>query len=101
MESKGPGLRKADTGPIDYVLTTARGAQSEAVIRFLEEQGLPVEDFEGSPAFREAHTSEYRQALKLLFENRIDGWWNLRLAMLREQVCSEGEFKKVMKEKVA
>jgi hypothetical protein len=76
----------------DFVFTCAIGEQSEAIHNFLEAQGFPVENFRGIPAFREKHANIARKALRAIFERRINGWWTLGNAAVREGACTQKEF---------
>lgn len=69
--------------------------QSRAIYEFLTERGLPVEmDPQGFMIIRERHAGRIREALQLVFDNRIKGWWNLRREMIARKVCSKEEFEK-------
>ena len=67
--------------------------QSLAMFDFLQARGLPVEMHDrGYMIIRERHAGRIREAMQLIFDNRLEGWWNLRREIVARGVCSAQQF---------
>lgn len=59
--------------------------------RFLGEHGFRVGNVNVYPAV--ATKEEYHNAIKLIWENRIDGWWHYRDVLVKKlKACTDKEF---------
>lgn len=58
--------------------------------------GFPVVKNNVYPGFPKNQEDKYKEALKYLFENRIEGWWSQRSKLLEYKICTEEEFKEAL-----
>lgn len=59
--------------------------------RFLRSQGMDVGNRDVYPAFRSIE--DYKRALELLWQHRIEGWWNLERELVQSEICTNEEFR--------
>jgi hypothetical protein len=57
---------------------------------FLRKQGLDVGRNNVYPGFRTE--KEYQNALSLIWNNRVEGWWNYEHEFLSAEICTQKEF---------
>ena len=58
--------------------------------RFLRGQGMTIGHVDVYPSVR---TEEEKvQALRLLWEHKVEGWWNLEHDFIRAGICTQEEF---------
>lgn len=48
------------------------------------------------PGFPRDQEEEYIKALRFLFDNRVEGWWNQERDLVRYEICTQGEFDKAL-----
>jgi hypothetical protein len=64
--------------------------QMAAQEQFLQSHGIRVGRTDVYPG---VYTDEDKlRALKLIWENRVEGWWNYRRQFVEFQICTEAEF---------
>lgn len=93
--SAGAGLWDALSGRDDdraYYLLDGDLCQMGTMQRWLREHGFPVVKSGVYPGFKKEDKDQYVAALKALWENRVDGWWNQKRAMVEHGVCAEDAF---------
>lgn len=59
---------------------------------FLRQHGFNVHQVDVFPAIKTKE--EYIDALKAIYRNYVDGWWNYKDHYVRYGICTEEEFKK-------
>lgn len=74
--------------------------QMSAMERALREAGFNVVRNNVYPGFRETDKEEYVRALKFIFTNRIDGWWNQERVFIEHGICTQEEFNHTLGRKV-
>lgn len=57
--------------------------------RFLNERGIRTEQRNVYPCLR---PSDVKQALTLIWENHVEGWWNYRDKIIELEICTEENF---------
>ncbi len=57
---------------------------------FLISRGLRIGVSEGKPGFD--NEADYKKALKFIWGDRFDGWWNYRVAFEQYKICTTDEF---------
>jgi hypothetical protein len=62
--------------------------------RFLKKQLFEVGQVDVYPTIR---YEDIKQALILLYFNRVEGWWNYKSELLKFEICTEDEFKSSLK----
>ena len=84
-------LAQANTRKAGYGIVVGDGdlCQMAAQGRFLRERGMDIGNIDVYPAVRTRE--EELQALRLMWEGRVDGWWNLRERFVREGICTADE----------
>lgn len=99
-------------GALDLIGSAARGerapegftfyldgdlASMAAQKRFLAGQGFELAQSDVYPV---VHADDTERALKLLWEHRVDGWWNYREKLIAAEICTEDGFRSALHERV-
>lgn len=81
---------KEDAG---YRFTFNQGdlCQMSTQDRFLQQRGFNIGHVDVFPAV--ATKEEYVMALRLFYENCVEGWWNYRDEFIKHGICTNEEFK--------
>ena len=58
----------------------------------LLEKGLPVSQIDVYPAFDSK--IDYLRALKMIWNDKIEGWWNYKNELVKNEICTNEQFKK-------
>jgi len=61
--------------------------------RFLISRGFEVEQSDAYPALK---SEDFPRALEQIFNNRVEGWWNLERDFARHGVCTSEEFSQAL-----
>lgn len=64
---------------------------------FLRHQGFNVDHITGFPALVLVTKEEYISALRAIYDQYVDGWWNYQDECVRHRICTEDEFKQKFK----
>jgi hypothetical protein len=68
-------------------------SQMSAQKRFLESQGVVLGQVDVYPALRTE--KDFLAAVRLIWENRIDGWWHYEKEIVENlKLCSKEDFRK-------
>lgn len=62
----------------------------------LLEAGFPVVKSDVYPGFPRDQEEEYIRALRFVFDNRIEGWWNQERDLIKHEICTQEEFDKAL-----
>lgn len=73
-----------------FLLSLGDLRQMSAQKRFLRSQGFEVGQVNVYPALRTER--EYIDALRKIWEFRVDGWWNYQRDLLKHQICTKAEY---------
>ncbi len=95
--SVAPGTITALSGMDDnraYYLFDGDLSQMGRIEEFLRARGFPVVKSDVYPGFPKGEQGEqlFIQALRLVFEERVYGWWSQRQYLLQYNICTEEEF---------
>lgn len=60
--------------------------------KFLNSQGLRVVSNNVYPGFEKEREEDFKNALQLLYQNRIEWWWNQRSNLIKYKICTNDEF---------
>ena len=59
--------------------------------KFLKDQGLVVKRWDVYPGFRTQ--KEYDEAITLIWQHKVEGWWHYQKRLVELGICTEKEFK--------
>jgi hypothetical protein len=65
-------------------------SQMSAQKKFLRGEGFEVGQNDVYPALRDEET--FLRAIKLIFEHRVEGWWNYERKLVEHGICTQPEF---------
>lgn len=82
------------TGSIQFSLSGDL-SQMAAQERFLVGRGLSVERNDVYPGLFTG--ADFRKALQLLWENRIDGWWHYEAEYAKYGICDSKKFREALR----
>lgn len=68
-------------------------SQMGTIEAYLRMQGFAVVKCDVYPGFPKDQFSEYIRALRLLYEEKIEGWWNQEEALIAHGICTPQEFR--------
>lgn len=94
--SFAPGALTALAGRADnraYYIFSGDLSQMGRIETFLRSHGFPVVKRDVYPGFAKEHKDEFVRALKLVFEHRLDGWWNQEAALIEHGVCTRDKYR--------
>lgn len=97
--SFAPGALSALSGRDDdraHYIFLGDLSQMGQIEMFLRAHGFPVVKRDVHPGFAKEHKETYVRALKLVFEHRLDGWWNQEEALIEHGVCTKDEFHAIL-----
>lgn len=57
----------------------------------LLERGIKIEQQDVYPAI--SSESEYVKALQIIWNSKIEGWWNYKTQFLKYEICTDEQFK--------
>jgi hypothetical protein len=85
-------IRYSLNGDLNQMVVQKRYLQTECVgfVIIQESSFFPLIESE----------SEYERALNCFWNDRVDGWWNYKDHLIKYLVCTEEEFKDVLREQV-
>lgn len=90
-----PGVGTALAGMSDnraYYIFSGDLNQMGIIERFLRERAYPVVKANVYPGFAKDQEEKFKDALKLIFEFRVEGWWRQELNMVKYGICSQEKF---------
>lgn len=90
-----PGTLTALSGRHDdraYYMFSGDLSQMGTIEEFLRVRGFPVVKSDVYPGFQKEDLAEYVRALRLIYETKIDGWWNQERALIEHHICTREEF---------
>jgi hypothetical protein len=79
--TSNPDIRHTLDGDLEQMWTQER---------FLLEQGMKPERNDVYPGFRTKE--EYERAIRLIWENRVMGWWRYEKDLVAAGICTQAEF---------
>jgi len=79
----------------DYVLNQGDLHQLGVQELFLRQQGFNVKQVDMLPAL--TTKEEYIRALRAIYNQYVEGWWNYQYQCVRYGICTEDEFKQKFK----
>ena len=62
--------------------------------RFLRGQGLSVRRWDAYPGLRTQE--EYDEAIILIWQHKVAGWWHYQKRLVELEICTEKEFKEAL-----
>lgn len=71
--------------------------QMAIIYEALKHARFPVTRSGVSPAFTKSKKYQYIKALKFLWNEKIEGWWNQRDAMIEHSICTIEQFTTILK----
>jgi hypothetical protein len=60
---------------------------------FLRNRGFSVEQNDVYPSLRE---EDVTPALRILWNEKVEGWWQYRTALVQRKICTEAQWKKAL-----
>ena len=89
-------LRFAARGDADEVKFLLDGdlGQMSTQKSYLKSKGLPVGQSGVYPGFRTEE--DFKKALRLIWENRVEGWWGYKTSYVMYGICTSEEFYKAL-----
>lgn len=58
--------------------------------------GFPVVKWDVYPGFTKENEEQYIEALRYIFQNRIEGWWNQERKLIQYEICTQEQFDRAL-----